>query len=146
MNLNNFVIANYWIVLLMVTIPITTQNLLFIDSVQAQQQTQETTISINLEDLRQPHFLKIRGATKGTQLNGQIKLDGEWLQSIKNNHTQINLSPKLTKGRHIISIAGEYSPTNSSVLIEFSGTNTQVSQQTGGSGYINQTLIIEVIK
>ena len=143
MKIKNLTFATFWAIVLAVTVTVMTQNSIFADAAQVKQQTQETAISLSLADLKQPHLLKVSALT-ATQFTGKIELDGKFFQTIANKSTQINMSPSLTKGRHIITISGEYRPENSSVSVEFIGPNTQVSQQTGGSGYINQTLIIEV--
>ena len=110
-----------------------------------QEQIQETEISLNASDLKQPHILRITTLTSATKLTGQIKLDGKVIKTLRNNKTQINLSPHLTKGRHKIKISGRYTPANSSVKVEFTGPSTQVNQQTSGSGDMGQTLIIDVL-
>ncbi len=143
MNIKTLTLATFWTAVLAAPATVMTQNSIFADAVQVKQQTQETAISLRLADLKQPHILKVSALT-ATQFTGEIELDGKFFQKLKNNSTQINMSPSLTQGRHTITISGEYRPSNSSVSVEFIGPNTQVSQQTGGSGYINQTLIIEV--
>ena len=106
------------------------------------EQVQETTIDVNAANLRQPHILTISSSTRS--LTGQIKLNGRVLKNITNRDIRINLSPHLRSGENTIEISGNYSPANSSVKVEFIGPNTQVNQQTGGSGKINQLLMIFV--
>ncbi|MGK7915026.1 MAG: hypothetical protein AB4038_05685 [Prochloraceae cyanobacterium] len=106
------------------------------------EQFQETTINVNAANLRQPHILTVSSST--SSLNGQIKLNGRVLKNIRNRGMSMNLSPHLRSGENIIEISGNYSPANSSVQLKFIGPNTQVNQQTGGSGEINQVLIIYV--
>jgi len=108
-----------------------------------QQESQQTRINLSSDSLRKPHILKVSTPTAGEQLTGQIKVDGRVVQSLKNNSTQINLSHLLSQGTHKIEILGNY-PENSSVQVEFSGPNTQVVQQTAGSGTIRQILIVDV--
>jgi hypothetical protein len=144
MNINNLVFATVATAILAMAVPIAPYDSGAVDASQGDRQTQATTISLNSDDLRQPHFLRV--STAAAQLNGRIELDGKLVQTLKNSRVQIDLSPKLTQGRHILSISGEYRPTNASVQIELIGPNTQVSQQTAGSGSINQTLIIEVVE
>ncbi|HBE19984.1 MAG TPA: hypothetical protein DEG17_02465 [Cyanobacteria bacterium UBA11149] len=114
------------------------------DSAQSPQELQQSTISLNLSDLKQPQILQITTPRSTTELSGQIKIDGKAIQTLSNKGTEINLSPYLTRGRHIVEISGNYSPSSSSVKVEFTGTNTQNTQQTEGSGEINQILIINV--
>ncbi|MCU0535612.1 MAG: hypothetical protein MUD14_17110 [Hydrococcus sp. Prado102] len=125
------------------SVPVNVRNSSFAGTTQLKQQTQQTTISLEADQLRHPHFLCVSTAKTGTQLTGKIKLDGNFIQSL-NNPTKINLSPYLGLGKHKIDISAKYNPTGDSVQIEFIGPNTKVSQQTGGSGYLNQVLIIEV--
>ncbi|NJM87647.1 MAG: hypothetical protein HC847_11090 [Hydrococcus sp. RU_2_2] len=125
------------------SVPVNVENSSFAETVQLKQQTQETTISLEADQLRHPHFLCVSTTKTGTQLTGKIELNGKFIQSL-NNKTKINLSPYLGLGKHKINISARYRPTGDSVQIEFIGPNTQVSQQTGGSGYVNQRLIIEV--
>lgn len=107
-------------------------------------QTQQTTINLNSADLNQPHLLKISTNPTKTRLTGQIKLNGKIIQTLKTNHTEINLSPQLTPGKHTIEISGNYNPTNARVQINFTGTNTQITHQIQGTGKINQILTINI--
>lgn len=107
-------------------------------------QTQESTINISSNNLRKPNTLIISGTTPGTQLNGDVRVNGVVVQRLRNNRTQINLSPRLSKGSNTIEISGGYRPTTSSVQILLSGPNTRISQQTQGNGILNQTLIVNV--
>jgi len=107
-------------------------------------QTQESTINISSNNLRKPNTLIISGTTPGTQLNGDVRINGVVVQRLRNNRTQINLSPRLSRGNNTIEISGGYSPTSSSVQILFSGPNTRISQETEGNGILNQTLIVNV--
>ncbi|NJQ97542.1 MAG: hypothetical protein HC784_07650 [Hydrococcus sp. CSU_1_8] len=115
------------------SVPVNVENSSFAETVQLKQQTQETTISLEADQLRHPHFLCVSTTKTGTQLTGKIELNGKFIQSL-NNKTKINLSPYLGLGKHKINISARYRPTGDSVQIEFIGPNTQVSQQTGGSG------------
>lgn len=145
MNLRLFLLAIAYTLVLAASasVPVNVKNSSLTGTVQLKQQTQETAISLEADQLRHPHFLCVSTAKTGTQLTGKIELDGKYIQSL-NNATKINLSPYLSLGKHKIDISAKYSPTGDSVQIEFIGPNTQVSQQTGGSGYLNQRLIIEV--
>jgi uncharacterized protein YxjI len=143
MNLRLLLLAIFYTVVLAASVPVRTHYFYLADAAQIEQQTQETTISLKADALRHPHFLTINPSTKGTQLTGDITLDGKLLQRL-NNSTTINLAPRLTRGKHAIKISGKYYPIRDSIQIEFIGPNTQVNQETGGSGYLNQTLIIEV--
>lgn len=110
---------------------------------KVKQQTQETSISLSSDELRKPHYLQVKSLTAASKVTGRIELNGKYIKAIDRS-TQIDLSPWLTPGKHTVKITGQYYPSNAIVEVKFSGTNTQISQQTSGNGYINQTLIIEV--
>lgn len=111
---------------------------------EVKQQTQETSINIDASDLRYPHFLRVNVSQSVTQLQGQIKLDGKLIKTLSDRSTQINLSPYLSQGTNVLKISGQYFPPDAAIAVEFTGPHTQISQQTSGSGSLNQTLIIEV--
>lgn len=71
-------------------------------------------------------------------------MNGVVVQEMQKNNTSINLSPLLSKGKQKIEISGSYKPASSSVFVNLSGSGTEVTQQTGGSGRLAQTLIIDV--
>lgn len=107
-----------------------------------QQQTTTSTISIEHKNLRQPQILKINASN--ARLNGHITINQNRIIKLGNKQESINLSPYLFRGKNTIEISGSYSPQNSRINIEFSGTGNQVTQQTGGSGILKHTLIINV--
>ena len=144
MKIKTLALSTLYTTILTASVPVMAHNSILVDAKQAKQQTQQTTINLSLANLRSPHILKISTPTTATQLNGEIQLNGRFIGNLRNNSTQINLSPSLTQGRHTLKISGNYIPSSSSVMIELTGLNTQVSQQTGGSGYINQIIIIDV--
>ncbi len=115
-----------------------------VGSYQFQEQMQETTINVHAADLKQPHLLRIQPATAATQLSGQVKFNGKVIQTLKTSDTQINLSPYLKMGRHVVEISGQYQPSSGSVMVEFIGPGTESVQEMGGSGKLRQKLIIEV--
>jgi hypothetical protein len=104
---------------------------------------QTTTIDINSANLKQSHTIEIT-SDSGVAIVGYIALDGQILRTFTGNKTSLNISPFLSKGKRTVFIAGNYSPVNSSVAVELKGPGTSVSQSTGGSGKIRQTLIINV--
>lgn len=106
-------------------------------------QSQTTVISVDSTNMSQPYILRI-SAPEGTQLTGQVTLNGRVITELKDNQTEINISPLLSKGTQTIKISGTYQPAQSSVKIEISGPNTQLSQETSGYGILDQSLIINV--
>ncbi len=105
---------------------------------------QQTTINLSLADLRQACMLTIKATNPATRLTGQIKLDGRLIQTLSDRPSEINLSSYLKPGKHQIEILGSYTPAHASITVELRGTGTQVTQQTGGSGQLNQLLMINV--
>lgn len=104
---------------------------------------QETIITFSLDELKQDCFLKII-ADKSVKLRGDIKINGKLIQKITNYQTQIPICQLLQKGKNIVEISGSYTPNTSSIKVEFTGSNTETSQESSGNGYIQNTLIIYV--
>lgn len=114
----------------------------FISSNWKQQQIQETTISLNVADLNEPHILTINSS--GSKLNGEIKLNGKVIETISKKETEIDLSSQLKKGKNIIEISGNYTPNSSLISVEFITPVNELFQEVGGSGEIHQKIIIDV--
>lgn len=108
------------------------------------QQTQETTINLDANELRQSQTLSISSSQSLTQMTGDIKVNGKSIKKLSRNSTQTNLAPSLRLGKNIVVISGRYSPANASVKFEFITPNNHVSQQVAGSGYLKQVLVIKV--
>ncbi|MEM8779636.1 MAG: hypothetical protein AAGF26_12340 [Cyanobacteria bacterium P01_G01_bin.49] len=110
---------------------------------QNQISVQSTSIDLESSELNQPLWLSIN-ALNGANLQGQIKLNGRMIQRINGSETQVNLSNYLSRGEHQLMVTGSYYPSHSSVIIELNSNTTQVSQQTSGTGSLNQQLTIGV--
>lgn len=110
---------------------------------QSSYQQQTTGISVNSDALKSPHILSIK-TTDNTQMNGEVSVDGVVIKKILGSQISFNLSPYLKKGTKKVEISGTYKPASSSVEIEFSGPSTNLSQQMGGNGRLNQTIVITV--
>lgn len=109
-----------------------------------QNNLQQSKITLSYQDLQHPQTLNIT-IPRATQISGTIQVNDEVIQKINTPRTQVDLSSYIsTPGKHIIRISGFYHPANASVSVEYSALNNQTSQTTGGSGTINQVLIIEV--
>ena len=106
-------------------------------------QTSETSISLATAQLRQKNVLRVSAPT-GTDLTGRITLNGKLVEEISNNTASVDLSSRLSKGRQTIKVSGTYKPADASIRVEFSGPGTQIAQEVGGSGRVNQTLVINV--
>ena len=110
---------------------------------QTSYQQQTTGISVNSNALNIPHILSIK-TTDNTQINGEVTVDGVVIKKLQGSQISFNLSPYLEKQIKKVEISGKYKPASSSVKIEFSGPNTNVTQQMSGNGKLNQTLVITV--
>ncbi len=110
---------------------------------QSQTSVQSTSINLSASELNQPLWLTIK-ALNGANLQGQIKLNGQVIQGLQGTNAQVNLSNYLSPGNHEIAVTGNYSPAQGSVIIEVNGNGTQISQQTRGTGILNQQLNMEV--
>ena len=104
---------------------------------------QTTSISVNSKALKSPHILSIK-TTDNTQIDGEVSVDGLVIKKLQGSQTSFNLSPYLEKETNKVEILGTYKPASSEVKIEFSGLNTNVTQQMSGNGRLNQTLVITV--
>lgn len=107
-------------------------------------QQQETGISLNVEDLTQPLWLKITASPGVDKLAGEIKLGDRVIKTITKTSTEIDLAPLLVVGSNQIEITGEYDPSQESIQVELTGKNTSVNQQTSGNSKLNQALAIQV--
>jgi hypothetical protein len=103
---------------------------------------QQTSITVNSSNLKQPHLLKIDSLAK--QISGEITLDGRTIRKLTGNKTQIDLASYLTKGEHRLEISLNYLPVASSVSISFSAPGTNMMQQTSGNGNLKHNLLITV--
>ncbi len=110
---------------------------------QTSYQQQTTGISVNSNALKSPHILSIK-TTDNTQMDGEVTVNGVVIKKLQGSQTSFNLSPYLDKQTKKVEISGTYKPASSSVKIEFSSPNTNVTQQMSGNGRLNQTLVITV--
>jgi hypothetical protein len=103
---------------------------------------QQSSLNLSANNLSQPHILRIN--TSGTQLKGEIILNGKVVKRLNSNKVEVNLSPLLSVGEHKVEILGRYVPESSGISIEFSGPSTNVIQQTSGNGILNYVLDVSV--
>jgi hypothetical protein len=66
------------------------------------------------------------------------------VKKIANNSLELNLAPMMKVGRYEIQISGVSPRLDDTISINFTGKNTNVTQQFSGSGAIEKTLIINV--
>jgi hypothetical protein len=79
-----------------------------------------------------------------TNLQGQVSLNGKIINRLNTTEKNLDLSSQLKRGSNQLIITGKYFTPDSTVSIHLKGLNTEVHQQTGGNGLLNQMLVIEV--
>jgi hypothetical protein len=110
-------------------------------------QVQSTTVSVDRADLTQPHVLRIQGSANDTLIRlrrVEVKVNAKLVRSIVNNSLELNLAPLLKVGRNEIDISGTSPQPEDTISVNFTGTNTKVSQQFSGNSTVKQTLVINV--
>ncbi len=110
-------------------------------------QVQFTRVSIDLADLKQPHILRVRGSINQTAIpmaRVEVKLNGRVIKSIRDGSLELDLAPMMKAGHYEFVVSGTTAQTDATISLNFTGKNTQVSQQSSGSGEIEQRLFIEV--
>ena len=108
------------------------------------QSLQMSTINLQRQGLKTPCLLSILPSSSITRLQGQIVLNGKVIDQLKLTGTTLNLSSQLKTGTNRLVITGQYTPVDETVNIHLEGLNTQVNQQTGGNGVLNQALVLEI--
>jgi hypothetical protein len=103
---------------------------------------QRSTLNLQSANLNQPHILKINST--GTQLQGQITINGKVVKQLNNNQSEINLSPYLSTGQQKIEISANYTPPSAAVNVEVNGSGSNISQQSGGNGSLNYKLDLTI--
>ncbi|WP_310429236.1 hypothetical protein [Chamaesiphon sp. VAR_48_metabat_135_sub] len=106
------------------------------------EQVQSTTISLDRADLRQPHLLRVRGS--GNMERVDVKINGRLVKSIVNGSIELDLAPMMKVGSYQVEISGTSPRLEDTISLTFTGTNTNISQQSSGSGIIKQILVIDV--
>ena len=110
-------------------------------------QVQSTTVSLDRADLSQPHILRVQGSSNNAPVRMErveVKMNGKVIKTIANNSLELNLAPMMKAGRYEVGISGTSPRIDNTILVNFTGKNTNVTQQFSGSGRINQKLIIDV--
>ena len=141
MNINQIVNITFCSVILTLSITVFMPNLVFANSHYLKDSKQETTINLTEDDLQEDLLLKINTANN---FAGNIKINGKNIQKIEGNSTKISIFKLLQKGKNILEINGVQKSTGANLQVELIGTNTQISQESGGSGNIQHTLVINV--
>jgi|GEM_PF-6289650 len=110
-------------------------------------QVQSTTVSIDRADLTQPHILRVQGLTNDfpTRLQRvEVKVNGRVVRSIASNSLELNLAPMMKPGRNEVEVSGSSQRADDTISLNFSGKNTNVTQQFSGTGMLKQTLVINI--
>ena len=110
-------------------------------------QVQSTTVSLDRADLSQPHILRVQGSTNNAPVRMErveVKMNGKVIKTISNNSLELNLAPMMKAGRYEIEISGTSPRIEDTISINFTGKNTNFTQQSSGAGTINQKLVIDV--
>ncbi|AFY92252.1 hypothetical protein [Chamaesiphon minutus] len=110
-------------------------------------QVQSTTVSIDRADLTEPHILRVRGTANNLPIRLQrveVKMNGKLLRSIVNNSLELNLAPLLKTGRYEVEISSNSPQIEDTISVNFTGKNTNVTQQFSGTGTLKQTLVINI--
>jgi hypothetical protein len=108
---------------------------------------QSTTVSIDRADLSQPHILRVQGLANNSPIEMRqvtVKINGRSIRSISNNSLELNLAPMMKAGSYEIEISATSPRPEDTILVNFKGKNTNVTQQFSGSGTIKQKLVINV--
>jgi hypothetical protein len=105
-------------------------------------QAQSTTISLDRANLRQPHILRIQGSGKMERID--VKINGKLVKSIANGSIELDLAPMMTVGSYQVEISGTSARPDDTISLTFTGTNTNITQQSSGAGIIKQMLVINV--
>ncbi|PZV27404.1 MAG: hypothetical protein DCF12_04355 [Snowella sp.] len=108
------------------------------------QSMQMSTISLQQQGLKTPCLLSILPSSAITNLQGKVLLNGKIIDRLNTTEKNLDLSSQLKRGSNRLIITGKYFPMDSTVSIHLQGLNTEVNQQTGGNGLLNQMLVIEV--
>jgi hypothetical protein len=108
------------------------------------QSMQMSTISLQQQGLKTPCLLSILPSSAITNLQGKVLLNGKIIDRLNTTEKNLDLSSQLKRGSNQLMITGKYFPVDSTVSIHLQGLNTEVNQQTGGNGLLNQMLVIEV--
>lgn len=141
MNIKQIVNMTFCATILILSMPVFMPNLVFANSHYLKDSKQETTINLNEDDLKENLLLKINTANN---FSGNIKLNGKNIKKLEGNSTEISLLKLLKKGKNIIEISAVDKSIESTLRVELIGTNTQISQESGGSGDIQHILVIYV--
>ena len=103
---------------------------------------QQAAVNVDSKNLGLPYILNIK--ISGTQLTGQVKVNGRIIKQLNSNNNQFNLSSFLSIGKNTIEVLAPYCPSLTFMGVELLGPDIRVVQQTSGTGVLSHTLIVIV--
>lgn len=111
------------------------------------QGVQSSSVSIDRADLSQPHILRVQGSANNSPVQMKkidVKVNGKLVKSIANSSLELNLAPMMKTGSYEVEISATAPSSDDTISVNFNGKNTNVTQQSSGSGTVNQKLVINV--
>jgi hypothetical protein len=108
--------------------------------------TNSTAIAIPRNDLRYAHNLQLQALNANRPVllkNMRVEIRGRKITMPASG--KINLAPYLSTGRNVVNISAVAPTTQSTISLELKGKNSQISQQTMGSGTLSMQLTIDVL-
>ncbi|WP_052055588.1 hypothetical protein [Myxosarcina sp. GI1] len=105
--------------------------------------SQQAFVNLDAANINYPYNLNVN--TSAASLNGTVTVNGKAVAQLNSNRSHLNLSPYLSIGTNVIEISAQYSPNSSEIEVRLSGVDTNVVQQSRGSGVLNCTLTILVV-
>jgi hypothetical protein len=111
-------------------------------------QTQSTAISLDRADLRQPHILRVLGEMNNSPVKMkrvEVRINGKVVKTIANGSLELDLAPMMMRaGRYQVDVLAISPQSANTISLNLIGANTQIKQQSSGTGNINRKLIINV--
>lgn len=107
-------------------------------------QEQETSVTVNKNQLNYPYLLSLKTSSSITNLQGKIEVNGKVITAKLNFNTVVDIAPYLNLGQNTVLITGNYNPASSSVTINLEGNGASVTQTTGGNGQVKQKITVYV--
>ena len=105
--------------------------------------SQRAFVNLDSENLKRPYIISVNTSAK--EITGTITAQGKVIKQLNSDRTQFNLSPYLSVGKNTIEILAQYSPSSSEIEVKLVGLDTEVVQQTRGSGVLTYTLTVMVL-
>jgi hypothetical protein len=111
-------------------------------STQRSFQKQSAGIVLDRDRLQQPFTLTV--STEGSQVTGNIQINGKTIKSLQGQQTSLNIGSYLQPGTNNIIISGSSRAPQGTVRMELSGHGHHMSQRTSGNSRFMQSLTVLV--